>query len=117
MASILHPDLRERCLVRKREEMHADALFQDTKPHRDIPLEHILDALEDDSVMMGSAVGSPPHVLGHGAGQNMAGGSDDTGTNDGQGCVFSMTSANGRSRSLTHVLKNESSPRRMSALG
>jgi hypothetical protein len=65
--------------------------FQDTKPHRDIALEHILDALEDDSVAVGSAVGSPPHMLGHGAGQNMTGVSDDTGVSgEGQGCVFKI---------------------------
>jgi len=81
---------KKRWFVLTGQRLYYSGSHMDTKPHRDIPLEHILDALEDDSVTTSSAVGSPPHVLGHGVGQNAGVVGDDTGTSDGQGCVFKI---------------------------
>jgi len=77
---------KKRWFVLTGQRLYYSGSHMDTKPHRDIPLEHILDALEDDTVTVGSAVGSPPHTHG----QTVTGVGDDTGMNDGQGCVFKI---------------------------
>ena len=70
--------------------------IQDTKPHQVISLDHILDALEDDSISAGTSSLSPPiHSHGHGylhgvGGVQMAGGDDTSVANEGHGFVFKI---------------------------
>lgn len=86
---------KKRWFVLTGQRLYYSGSHMDTKPHRNISLDHILDALEDDSTTVGSSVGSPTHGHGHGhghgVGHSMSGAGDDTATGEGsQGCVFKI---------------------------